>query len=69
MLKSNKVYGNYKSKHYIFIKHTCCMCKSKLKINASSVYVYSESGSFYRATKQCAEILIKNFLFVLIINF
>lgn len=37
--------------------------KSKIKqfIYASSLYVYSESGSFYRASKQCAEILIKEF--------
>ncbi len=37
--------------------------KSKIKsfIYASSLYVYSDSGSFYRASKQCAEILIKEF--------
>ena len=40
------------------------MCKnSKVKdfIYASSLYVYSDVGSFYRASKQCAEILIKEF--------
>jgi UDP-glucose 4-epimerase len=40
------------------------MCKnSKVKdfIYASSLYVYSDAGSFYRASKQCAEILIKEF--------
>ena len=39
----------------------CANSKLKKFIYASSVYVYSESGSFYRATKQCAEILIKEF--------
>ena len=39
----------------------CSSSKLKKFIYASSVYVYSESGSFYRATKQCAEILIKEF--------
>lgn len=39
----------------------CSNSKLKKFIYASSVYVYSESGSFYRATKQCAEILIKEF--------
>lgn len=36
---------------------------SKVKnfVYASSLYVFSEAGSFYRATKQCAEILIKEF--------
>ena len=37
--------------------------KSKIDnfIYASSLYVYSEAGSFYRASKQCAEILVKEF--------
>ncbi len=39
-----------------------CMNSSVKKfIYASSLYVYSEAGSFYRASKQCAEILIKEF--------
>ena len=39
----------------------CLKSKVKKFIYASSLYVYSGSGSFYRATKQCAEILIKEF--------
>jgi len=37
------------------------MIESKIKrfIYASSMYVYSSHGSFYRASKQCAEILIE----------
>ena len=40
-----------------------CCSKSKIKkfIYASSLYVYNDYGSFYRATKQCAEILVKEF--------
>ncbi len=39
----------------------CVNSKIKKFIYASSLYVFSESGSFYRASKQCAEILIKEF--------
>lgn len=52
------------NQNIISLSNLLSICaKSKLKkfIYASSVYVYSESGSFYRATKQCAEILIKEF--------
>ena len=38
---------------------------SKVKINrfvyASTMYVYSSYGSFYRASKQCAEIIVKTY--------
>ena len=52
------------NQNIISLSNTLAACaNSKLKkfIYASSVYVYSETGSFYRATKQCAEILIKEF--------
>ena len=39
----------------------CVNSKIKQFVYASSLYVYSESGSFYRASKQCAEILVKEF--------
>jgi UDP-glucose 4-epimerase len=48
------------------------MCKNyKVKdfIYASSLYVYSDAGSFYRASKQCAEILIKEFSKVSKLNY
>ena len=39
----------------------CVNLRIKQFVYASSLYVYSESGSFYRASKQCAEILVKEF--------
>ncbi len=39
----------------------CVNSRIKQFVYASSLYVYSESGSFYRASKQCAEILVKEF--------
>ncbi len=39
----------------------CVDSRIKQFVYASSLYVYSESGSFYRASKQCAEILVKEF--------
>jgi UDP-glucose 4-epimerase len=43
------------------ILSACVSSKIKKFTYASSLYVYSESGSFYRASKQCAEILVKEF--------
>ena len=43
------------------ILSACVSSKIKKFFYASSLYVYSESGSFYRASKQCAEILVKEF--------
>ena len=43
------------------ILEECVNSKIKKFVYASSLYVFSESGSFYRASKQCAEILIKEF--------
>ena len=43
------------------ILNSCSKSKVKKFIYASSLYVYNDYGSFYRATKQCAEILIKEF--------
>ena len=40
------------------------LCKEKKVKNffyASTVYVYNEMGSFYRVTKQCAEIILKEY--------
>ena len=45
----------------ISILDFCAQSKPKSFIYGSSMYVYSESGSFYRCTKQIAEILIKEF--------
>lgn len=43
------------------ILNICVKHKVKRIIYASSVYVYSQNGSFYKASKQCAEILIEAF--------
>lgn len=39
----------------------CNKCNVKRVIYASSIYVYSNNGSFYKASKQCAEIIIETF--------
>jgi UDP-glucose 4-epimerase len=36
-------------------------CKVKRFVFASSLYVYSKSGSFYRSTKQACELIIENY--------
>ena len=62
--ESKKNYMNTINQNILSLSNILAMsANSKLKkfIYASSLYVYSESGSFYRATKQCAEILIKEF--------
>lgn len=40
-----------------------CSCRSGIKrfIFASSLYVYSNSGSFYRSSKQACELIIENY--------
>ncbi len=39
----------------------CCRNNIKRFIFASTVYVYSEAGSFYRASKQACELLIESY--------
>lgn len=39
----------------------CTKYRIKRLIYASTIYVYSNMGSFYKASKQCAEILIESF--------
>ena len=39
----------------------CAKYKIKRYVFASSIYVYSEQGGFYRASKQSSEIIIKEF--------
>ncbi|MDD5355790.1 MAG: NAD(P)-dependent oxidoreductase, partial [Candidatus Omnitrophica bacterium] len=43
------------------ILEACRLNNVKRFIFASSVYVYSEAGSFYRASKQACEIIIENY--------
>ncbi|MDD3905571.1 MAG: NAD(P)-dependent oxidoreductase [Candidatus Omnitrophica bacterium] len=43
------------------ILDSCCKAKVKRFVFASSVYVYSKTGSFYRSTKQACELLIENY--------
>lgn len=39
----------------------CCKQAVKRFVFASSLYVYSKAGSFYRSTKQACELLIENY--------
>lgn len=43
------------------ILEACRKAKIKRFVFASSVYVYSKAGSFYRSTKQACELLIENY--------
>jgi UDP-glucose 4-epimerase len=43
------------------ILETCYKAKVKRFVFASSLYVYSKAGSFYRSTKQACELLIENY--------
>ena len=43
------------------ILEACCKFKIKRIVFASSLYVYSKAGSFYRSTKQACELLIENY--------
>ena len=43
------------------ILEACCKSKVKRFIFASSLYVYSKAGLFYRSTKQACELLIENY--------
>lgn len=51
----NNILGN------TFILNSCKEHKIKRFVFASTVYVYSQSGSFYRATKQACETLIEEY--------
>ncbi len=46
-------------------------CKNKVKrfIFASSLYVYSQAGSFYRSSKQSSELIIENYNKIYGLNF
>lgn len=43
------------------ILDACCKAKIKRFVYASSLYVYSKTGSFYRSSKQASELLIENY--------
>lgn len=43
------------------ILEACRKAKVKRFVFASSIYVYSKAGSFYRSTKQACELLIENY--------
>lgn len=43
------------------ILEACCKANIKRFVFASSLYVYSKAGSFYRSTKQACELLIENY--------
>src|SRR5262245_11771400 len=43
------------------ILEACRKARTKRYIFASSLYVYSKSGSFYRSTKQACELIIENY--------
>jgi UDP-glucose 4-epimerase len=43
------------------ILEACHKAKIKRYVFASSLYVYSKAGSFYRSTKQACELLIENY--------
>ncbi len=45
----------------IYILDSCCKHKVARFIYGSTIYVYSEHGSFYRSTKQASELLIENY--------
>jgi len=44
-----------------YILDACREFKVKRFVYASSIYVYSDQGSFYRSTKQASELLIENY--------
>jgi len=43
------------------ILEACCKAQVKRFVFASTLYVYSKAGSFYRSTKQACELLIENY--------
>lgn len=45
----------------VYILDACREYKIKRFLYASTIYVYSEHGSFYRSSKQSAELLIENY--------
>jgi len=46
----------------VYILDACRKFKIKRFLYASTIYVYSEHGSFYRSSKQASELLIENYL-------
>lgn len=51
----NNIFGN------AVILEACRLHKVKRFVFPSSVYVYSEAGSFYRSSKQACELIIENY--------
>ncbi|MCX5713882.1 MAG: NAD(P)-dependent oxidoreductase [Candidatus Omnitrophica bacterium] len=51
------------------ILEACRKYKTKRLIFASSLYVYSKSGNFYRSTKQACELLIENYHEIFNLNY
>src|SRR5690606_35074436 len=45
----------------VHLLDACVKYGVKRLIYASSIYVYSDHGSFYKTSKQCAELLIETF--------
>ncbi len=45
----------------IYILEACVKYKIKRFVYASTIYVYSDSGSFYRSSKQSCELFIENY--------
>ena len=43
------------------ILEACCNYKIKRFVFASTIYVYSDAGSFYRSSKQACELIIENY--------
>jgi UDP-glucose 4-epimerase len=43
------------------ILNACCKANIKRFVFASSLYVYSKTGSFYKSTKQACELIIENY--------
>jgi len=43
------------------ILDACCKNKLKRFVFASTIYVYSDAGSFYRSSKQACELIIENY--------
>ena len=51
------------------ILEACVKCKVKRFIFGSTIYVYSDLGSFYRTSKQSCELLIENYNKIYDLNF
>ncbi|MFC1623863.1 NAD-dependent epimerase/dehydratase family protein [Candidatus Omnitrophota bacterium] len=59
----NNILGN------TFILDACAKSKVKRFVFASSIYVYSDRGSFYRSSKQACELIIENYNHVCGLNY